>query len=145
MPPQSAPDWLKQTALTVPGFPECYVEVDMHTLQHIRYPDVFALGDAGSTPNAKSGAAIRMQAPVVAENLVTSLAGGEPSASYDGYTSCPVATARDRILIAEFDYTMEPHPTLPVVNTLRERKDFGIFKRFVLPTLYWKFMLRGLA
>ncbi len=40
-----------------------YVEVDKHTLQHVRYPNVFSLGDAGSTPNSKTGAAIRNRPP----------------------------------------------------------------------------------
>ena len=145
VPPQSAPDWLKQTALAVPDSPTGYVDIDKHTLQHVRYPDIFALGDAGSTPNSRSGASVRKQAPVVAANIVASLAGRELSASYDGYSSCPITTGQHRILLAEFDYTMEPHPTIPLINTVREHKDFGMFTRYILPTMYWQFMLRGLA
>jgi sulfide:quinone oxidoreductase len=145
VPPQSAPDWLKATPLAVPDNPAGWVDVDKHTLQHVRFPEVFALGDAGSTPNSKTGAAIRKQAPVVAANVAASLADRPISARYDGYASCPLTTARDRLLLAEFDYTMEPHPTLPLVNTQRERKDFGVFKRYALPTMYWNFMLKGLA
>ena len=145
VPPQSAPDWLKATRLAVPDNPAGWVDVDKHTLQHARFPEVFALGDAGSTPNSKTGAAIRKQAPVVAANVAASLADRPLSAAYDGYASCPLTTARDRLLLAEFDYTLEPHPTLPLVNTQRERKDFGVFKRYALPTMYWNFMLKGLA
>jgi sulfide:quinone oxidoreductase len=145
VPPQSAPDWLKATPLAVPDNPAGWVDVDKHTLQHVRFPEVFALGDAGSTPNSKTGAAIRKQAPVVAANVAASLAGKPLSATYDGYASCPLTTARNRLLLAEFDYTLEPHPTLPLVDTQRERKDFGIFKRYALPTMYWNFMLKGLA
>ena len=144
-PPQSAPDWLKQSDLAVPDSPDGFVDVDKHTMRHVRYPDIFALGDASSSPNSKTGAAIRKQAPVVAENLVASLEGRELTASYNGYASCPITTARDRILLTEFDYTMQPHPTLPLVNTLRERKDFGKFTGFALPALYWNLMLRGIA
>jgi sulfide:quinone oxidoreductase len=145
VPPQSAPDWLKATPLAAPDNPAGWVDVDKHTLQHVRFPEVFALGDAGSTPNSKTGAAIRKQAPVVAANVAASLADRPLSATYDGYASCPLTTARDRLLLAEFDYTLEPHPTLPLVNTQRERKDFGVFKRYALPTMYWNFMLKGLA
>jgi sulfide:quinone oxidoreductase len=145
VPPQSAPDWLKTSPLAVPDNPAGWVDVDKHTLQHVRFPEVFALGDAGSTPNSKTGAAIRKQAPVVAANVAASLADKPLSAAYDGYASCPLTTARDRLLLAEFDYTLEPHPTLPLVDTQRERKDFGIFKRYALPTMYWNFMLKGLA
>jgi sulfide:quinone oxidoreductase len=145
VPPQSAPDWLKATPLAVPDNPAGWVDVDKHTLQHVRFREVFALGDAGSTPNSKTGAAIRKQAPVVAANVAASLADKPLPASYDGYASCPLTTARDRLLLAEFDYTLEPHPTLPLVNTQRERRDFGVFKRYALPTMYWNFMLKGLA
>src|SRR5699024_5775775 len=70
VPPQSAPGWLKATPLADPDNPDGYVEIDKYTLQHTRYGTVFALGDAGSTPNSKTGAAIRKQAPVLVENLL---------------------------------------------------------------------------
>ena len=66
VPPQSAPDWVKASPLSIPGDAKGWIDIDKHTMQHVRYPDVFALGDAGSTPNSKTGAAIRKQAPVVA-------------------------------------------------------------------------------
>jgi len=145
VPPQSAPDWIKAGPLADPANPAGYIEVDKHTLQHVRYPTVFALGDAGSTPNSKTGAAVRHQAPTVAENLRAVLAGRAPTKSYDGYASCPLTTARDRMLLAEFDYTMKPAPSIPLLDTKREHRDFGLLKKAGLPTLYWNFMLKGLA
>ena len=145
VPPQSAPDWLKATGLGVPETATGYVDVDKHTLQHVRHPEIFALGDAGSTPNSKTGAAIRKQAPVAVANVISSLAGRPLEASYDGYASCPLTTGRDRLLLAEFDYSLEPHPTIPFVDTTRERRDRGLFKRRLLPTMYWNLMLRGRA
>jgi len=106
VPPQSAPDWVKKTALADPASPAGYVEIDKHTMQHTRYPNVFALGDAGSSPNSKTGAAIRKQAPVVVANLLDVMAGRAPKAKYDGYGSCPLTTSRRHMLLAEFDYSM---------------------------------------
>lgn len=145
VPPQSAPDWLKATGLGVSGTATGYVDVDKHTLQHVRHPEIFALGDAGSTPNSKTGAAVRKQAPVAVANIVSSLADRPLVAAYDGYASCPLTTGRDRLLLAEFDYSLEPHPTIPFVDTMRERRDLGLFKRRMLPTMYWNLMLRGRA
>jgi sulfide:quinone oxidoreductase len=145
VPPQSAPDWIKASPIADPANPGGYVEVDKHTMQHTRYPNVFALGDAGSTPNSKTGAAIRKQAPVVTKNVLASMAGRPATARYDGYASCPLTTARDRMLLAEFDYTMEPAPSIPFIDTTRERKDMWYLKRYGLPALYWNLMLRGLA
>jgi sulfide:quinone oxidoreductase len=145
VPPQSAPDWIKQGPLADPDNPAGYVQVDKNTHQHVRYPNVFSLGDAGSTPNSKTGAAIRKQAPVVAANLLAVMADQDLPASYDGYASCPITTARNRMLLAEFDYTMKPHPTVPLIDTQQERYDMWLLKRFGLPYLYWNLMLKGLA
>ncbi|GAA3039435.1 NAD(P)/FAD-dependent oxidoreductase [Actinokineospora globicatena] len=142
VPPQSAPDWIKGGPLAGENG---YVEVDKHTMRHVRHPEVFALGDAGSTPNSKTGAAIRKQAPVVVANLLSVRNGQEPTARYGGYASCPLTTARRRMLLAEFDYTMRPTPSIPVINTIRERADMWYLKRHGLPFLYWNLMLRGRA
>lgn len=142
VPPQSAPDWVKKTSLADPAG---YVEIDKRTMQHTRYSDVFALGDAGSSPNSKTGAAIRKQAPVVVANLVDVMAGKAPSARYQGYASCPLTTSRHSMLLAEFDYSMKPTPSIPVIDTIKERRDMWYLKRYGLPALYWQGMLRGVA
>jgi sulfide:quinone oxidoreductase len=145
VPPQSAPDWLKATPLADPANPAGYVEIDKNTLRHVRYPNVFSLGDAGNSPTSKTGAAIRKQAPAVARNVVASLNEAPLPASYDGYSSCPLTTSRHKVLLAEFDYTKEPRPTFPVINTARERRDMWYLKRYGLSFMYWNLMLRGRA
>jgi sulfide:quinone oxidoreductase len=145
VPPQSAPGWIRQGPLADPANPGGYVQIDKNTMRHARYPNVFSLGDAGSSPNSKTGAAIRKQAPVVAENLAAVMAGREPAAGYDGYASCPLTTARNRMLLAEFDYTMKPRPTIPLINTQKERYDMWLLKRYGLPFMYWNLMLKGQA
>lgn len=145
VPPQSAPDWVKKTELADPNNPGGYVEIDKHTMQHSRYPNVFALGDAGSSPNSKTGAAIRKQAPVVVTNLLEVMEGRPVKAQYGGYASCPLTTSRHHMLLAEFDYSMTPKPSIPVINTIKERRDMWYLKRYGLPGLYWNLMLRGLA
>ena len=145
VPPQSAPDWLKATPLADPANPNGYVEIDKETMRHARFPEVFALGDAGSSPNSKTGAAIRKQAPVAVENLLAVIAGKEPPARYDGYASCPITTARNRMLLCEFDYSLQPHPTIPMIDTTHERYDMWLLKRYGLPFMYWNLMLKGRA
>ncbi len=144
-PPQSAPDWIRTGPLAGPDDPGGYVTVDRETLRHTRYPEIFALGDASNLPTSKTGAAIRKQAPVLVANLRAALAGDEPTARYDGYTSCPVVTAHNRMLLAEFDYSLQPTPTIPLIDTKRERYDMYLLKRYGLPALYWHIMLRGRA
>jgi sulfide:quinone oxidoreductase len=143
-PPQSAPHWVKHSPLAGDD-PKGWVSVDRHTLQHTRYPTVFALGDVTDTPNAKTGAAVRKQAPVVVENLLAALEGRSLDARYEGYGSCPFVTARNRMVLAEFDYSGRPTPSIPFINTQKERYDMWLLKRYGLPFLYWHLMLRGLA
>ena len=145
VPPQSAPDWIKSSPLADLDNPAGYVQVGKHSMQHARFPDVFALGDAGSTPNSKTGAAIRKQAPVLVENLLAVRADRAPSAQYDGYASCPLTTARNKMLLAEFDYSMKPAPSIPVIDTTHERRDMWLLKKYGLPFLYWNFILTGRA
>ncbi|MDH3706884.1 MAG: NAD(P)/FAD-dependent oxidoreductase [Acidimicrobiia bacterium] len=144
VPHQSAPDWIKASPLS-DGTANGYVEVDKHTHQHVRHPNVFALGDAGSTPNSKTGAAVRKQAPVVVQNLLSHLKGDELTASYDGYSSCPIVTAHDRMLLAEFDYDLQRKPSFPVIDLTKPRRDMWYLKKYGLPFLYWNLMLKGRA
>jgi sulfide:quinone oxidoreductase len=111
----------------------------------VRYPEVYSLGDVCDAPTSKTGAAIRRQAPVVVANVLATLSGKEPNAHYDGYAACPFTTARGKMLLAEFDYSLTPHPTIPFINTQRERYDMWLVKRFGLPAYYWNVMLRGLG
>ncbi|WP_028265829.1 NAD(P)/FAD-dependent oxidoreductase [Arthrobacter sp. MA-N2] len=145
VPPQSAPDWLKRTPLADPASPAGYVEVDKNTMQHVRYPEIFALGDAGSTPNSKTGAAIRKQAPVLVKNLLAAINGAIPVARYEGYSSCPLTTARGKMLLAEFDYSLQPAPSFPFIDTTKERRDMWLLKRYGLPFMYWNLILKGHA
>jgi sulfide:quinone oxidoreductase len=145
VPPQSAPDFVKQSPLAcAEGAGKGWVEVDKNTLQHPRYDRIFGLGDATTTPNAKTGAAIRHQVPVLVENLLARMQDRELKASYGGYGACPLVTGRGKVLLAEFDYTQEPTPTLPI-NTMKERYSMWLLKRYALPWAYWNLMMRGIV
>ncbi len=143
-PPQGPPDVVRQSDLA--DRESGWVEVDPHTLRHPRFPNVFSLGDVSGSPNAKTGAAIRKQAPVVAENLLAVRAGRslDPAVRYDGYASCPLITGYGKLVLAEFDYDNEPAPSFPF-DTSQERYSMWVLKKDVLPRMYWHGMLKGRA
>jgi sulfide:quinone oxidoreductase len=143
VPPQSAPDWLKATPLADPATPFGYARVDKHTLQSPDWPNVFALGDASNLPTSKTGAAARKQAVALVNNLLAAMNDRPLPARYNGYTSCPLVTSRNRMLLAEFDYDLKRTPTFPFINTLKPRYDMWLLKRYGLPALYWNVMLKG--
>ncbi|MCS6928211.1 MAG: NAD(P)/FAD-dependent oxidoreductase [Saprospiraceae bacterium] len=144
-PPQSAPDFIKNSPLAVPGNPLGWVDVDKHTFQHVRYPNVYSIGDASSTPNAKTGAAIRKQVPVLVEQLLAQIKTGKPAAAqYNGYGSCPLVTGYGKLVLAEFDYNNQPIETFPFDQS-KERWTMYQLKRHILPWLYWNKILKGTA
>lgn len=144
VPRQSAPDWIKASPLST-GDASGFVDIDKHTMQHVRYPNVFSLGDAGSSPNAKTGAAVRKQAPVVVDNIDAHLNGRPLASSYDGYSSCPIVTSAHAMLLAEFDYDLKLEPSFPVLNPSKPHRPYWYLKKYGLPFLYWNLMLKGLA
>ena len=140
-PPMSAPDVIKNSPLANAGG---WVDVDKATLRHTRFPNVFACGDASSLPTSKTGAAIRKQAPVLVANLLAAMKQQQPSASYDGYTSCPLVTGYGKLILAEFDYDLKPAESFPFDQS-KERLSMYLLKKHALPPLYWSGMLKGRA
>ncbi|MCR9179415.1 MAG: NAD(P)/FAD-dependent oxidoreductase [Erythrobacteraceae bacterium] len=142
VPPQVAPQFLADSPLAAESG---FTDVDHHTLQHVRYPNVFGLGDAGAMPNAKTAAAARKQAPVVAINALRQLDGKGPTAGYDGYGSCPLTVERGKIVLAEFAYGGKLAPSFPtwLVDGTKPTRLSWILKADLLPWIYWNGMLKG--
>lgn len=138
-PPQSPPEEIKSSPLANPAG---WVELNQNTMQHVRYPNVFSLGDISSTPNSKTAAAVRKQAPVVVGNILGMMAKTAVTGGYDGYASCPLTTAVGKTILAEFIYGGKVTPTLPL-NPAKEHWIGWWIKRTGLPLMYWHYMLKG--
>ncbi len=119
-----------------------WVDVDAYTLQHKTYDNIFSAGDSSNLPTSKTGAAIRKQAPVVAENIIAAINDKELDATYDGYTSCPLVTGVNRLVMAEFDYDKVPKESFPIDQS-KERASMYFVKKRLLPIMYWNGMLKG--
>ena len=145
VPPQSAPDWLKATDLPAPGDKGGFVEVDRQTLRHLRYPNVWSLGDAAGTTNSKAGGALRKQTKVVAKNLVAARKGRPLTQKYNGYSVCPFTVSRNTVVFAEFDDRYRPMPTIPRVPTWNESRLSWWVDRDMFPKVYWNLILKGRA
>jgi sulfide:quinone oxidoreductase len=138
-PPMGPPDFVRRSPL---ADGEGWVDVDPATLRHVRYPNVFGLGDASNLPTSKTGAAIRKQAPVVAANVLATLGGRAMAGLYDGYTSCPLVTGYGGLVLAEFDYSKGPAETFPFDQS-QPRFSMMMLKKHGLPAMYWHGMLKG--
>ncbi|MCK8787376.1 bifunctional protein tyrosine phosphatase family protein/NAD(P)/FAD-dependent oxidoreductase [Roseomonas sp. NAR14] len=143
VPPQVAPDFLRVSPLADGAG---WMDVDQATLRHRRYPGIYGLGDACNAPNAKTAAAARKQAPIVAHNLLRDMGavqGGD--AIYDGYGSCPLTVERGKIVLAEFGFGGRLLPSFPawLIDGRRPSRLAWLLKERMLPWMYWKAMLRG--
>jgi len=139
VPPQVSPDFIRQSPLADAAG---WCEVNMHTLQHVRYPEVFGLGDICSTSNAKTAAAVRKQIVVVAENLLALRKQQPLPLKYDGYGSCPLTVEKGKVILAEFGYAGKLLPTFPLDPTVARRSAWWL-KASLLPWFYWNGMLKG--
>jgi len=141
-PPQCAPDFIRVSPLADAAG---WVDVDQSTLRHKTYDNIWALGDVMNAPNAKTAAAARKQAPVVAENIVADMAGRSARAQYDGYGSCPLTVERGKIVLAEFGYGGVLLPSFPkaLIDGTKPSRAAWFLKERVLPPIYWKAMLKG--
>ena len=139
VPPQQAPDVIRRSELADKAG---WFETDPATLQHPRYPEIFALGDVCNTPNAKTAAATRKQVVVVAENLLALRKGVTLPKRYDGYGSCPLTVENGKVILAEFGYGGKLLPTFPLDPTV-PRKSAWLLKATLLPWFYWQGMLKG--
>jgi sulfide:quinone oxidoreductase len=142
VPPQCAPDFIRNSSVADRAG---WVAVDQHTLQHVKYTNIWSLGDVCSAPNAKTAAAVRKQAPVVACNIIADISRQSARYRYDGYGACPLTVEKGRVVMAEFTYGGKLAPSLPswLMQGTRPTWLGWLLKAVFMPALYFDFMLRG--
>lgn len=144
VPPMSAPDFVKNSSLTDESKPGGWVKVDKETMVHTKYKNIVSFGDVAGLPTSKTGAAIRLQAPIAAANLVELMQGKQPSGKYNGYSACPIVTEYGKVLMCEFGYDKKLMPTIPWIDPAIERGMWWTLKVHGLKPMYYHGMLKGL-
>lgn len=146
VPPMRAPDALANSDLAwqAGSFADDgrWMEVDKHTMRHPRFPNVFGAGDCVGTPIGKTAASVKAQVPVAVENMIQAIQQREMTASYNGYTSCPLITARGRGILVEFDYALDMVPSFPFISPYEEHWVPWVMKDRMLHAAY-NAMMRG--
>ncbi len=140
-PPQSAPDFIKTSPL---ANADGRVDVHPNTLQHNKFQNVFGLGDAASTTNAKTASAVRKQVPVVVDNILHLMKAEALSPKYDGYGSCPLVTSLNTVLLAEFSYDGKITPSFPFLDPRKSLWIWWMGKKIGFPWIYWSLMIKGI-
>ena len=140
-PPQKAPDEIGKSAI---GSAKGWVPVNKETLQHVKYKNIFAIGDIAAVPMGKTGGSVRKQYKVLVDNLISVMEGKELTAKYEGYTVCPLITDIGKVMLAEFDWTAKPTPSFPLDPT-QERYLWWLLKVYLLKPMTQYGMLSGKA
>ncbi len=138
-PPMKAVDEIGNSPL---GSKKGWVPVNKETLQHVKYKNVFSLGDIAAIPLGKTGGSVRKQYKVLADNIISAMEDKELNAKYDGYTVCPIITGIGTVLLAEFDWSMKPTPSFPLDPT-KERYIWWLLKAYILKPMTQYGMLSG--
>ncbi|WP_440163280.1 NAD(P)/FAD-dependent oxidoreductase [Actinobacillus pleuropneumoniae] len=148
IPPQVAPDAVRNSPLawqTGPWKNEGWMEVSKSTLRHVRYPNVFGVGDIAGVPKGKTAASVKWQVPVAVDHLICELQGKESQLIYNGYTSCPLITEVGRAMLVEFDYNNNLQPSFPgIIHPLEDSWTSWLLETIGLKPTYLS-MLRGKA
>ncbi|WP_031347948.1 NAD(P)/FAD-dependent oxidoreductase [Sulfurimonas hongkongensis] len=126
------------------GSAKGWVPVNKETLQHIKFKNVFSLGDIAQVPMGKTGGSIRKQYKVLVDNLIAQMEGKKLPSKYAGYTVCPLITDIGTVMLAEFDWTVRPTPSFPL-DPLVERWIFWLMKVYALKPMTMYGMLSGKA
>ncbi|NXR78510.1 SQOR protein, partial [Pycnonotus jocosus] len=119
-----------------------WVDVDKETLQHKKYPNVFGIGDCTNLPTSKTAAAVAAQSAILDKTMSRVMKNELPVKKYDGYTSCPLVTGYNKVILAEFDYNAQPLETFPIDQS-KERTTMYHMKADMMPLLYWNALLKG--
>lgn len=145
-PPQRAAKVVEDSEL---ANDEGWLDCDPGTLQHNKYRNIFGIGDVTSIPNSKTGSAIKNEVPAVIGNLLNLIYKEDKEVEeYNGYSACPLVTAYDKMVLAEFDYDNNfiPDPKLKgmgVMDSSKEHWRLWLLKKYGLPYMYWNQMLTG--
>ncbi len=150
LPPMTAPVFVPQSGLSKTSgknAAEGWVDTDKFTLLHKKYPNIISCGDVAGIPTSKTSAAIRKQAPIAAENLVSLMEGKTPTRQYDGYAACPIITDYGHILMCEFDYRKNRKSSFPLslMDMSKESRLAWLLKVYALKPMYFYGMLNGLV
>jgi len=111
-PPMKAGNFLAESdLLNDNGF----VDVDAKTLEHKKYPQIFAIGDISGCSVLKSASAISSQVKIITDTIRRLDEGKKPKAKYDGYGRDTLLCPESRSALYE-TWNYQGNPLSPVID-----------------------------
>ncbi|MDF1882642.1 NAD(P)/FAD-dependent oxidoreductase [Sulfurimonas sp. SAG-AH-194-C21] len=141
VPHMSAPDALVNSPLCKKeGMFKDWLEVDEETLQHIKYENVFGIGDVCGTPLGKTIPSAQHQAKIVLKNLQSVINKKELQAKFDGHSVCPIKVGFGEVVMVEFNYS-GLNPSISYLDASKPSWLWWIYDVYAAKPLYWNGVL----
>jgi sulfide:quinone oxidoreductase len=86
-----------------------FVATHKHTLQSLKFPNMFILGDATNLPTSKAGSVAHFEAETVADNILLFIEGKPLKEEFDGHANCFIESGDGKALLIDFNYKVDPH------------------------------------
>ena len=109
VPPMKAPDEIGKSKI---GSKSGWVPVNKETLQHLKYENIFSLGDIIDTKFGKTASSIKKQYPILVNNIISMIKNNEiqnNSDKYNGYTNYSILTGIGSSMNVEFDWNKKTY------------------------------------
>jgi len=125
-----------------------FVPVDKHTLQSVKFENIFVIGDAGNFPTSKAGSVVHFQADTLYENLMCYIENRPFTGSFDGHSNCYIETGHGKGALIDFNYETEPlpgsfpFPGLGPFGLLKESR-MNHYGKLMFRWIYWHILLKG--
>lgn len=125
-----------------------FVPTDKHTLQSVKFNNVFVLGDASNIPTSKAGSVAHFASEILFDNLMSAIEGRPLLAKFDGHANCYIETGYGKGALIDFNYDTEPLPgtfPLPGIGPFGLLKNTKInhYGKVMFRWIYWHILLKG--
>lgn len=125
-----------------------FVGTHRRTLQSLKHPDMFVIGDATNLPASKAGSVAHFEGETLADNIMLYIKGKPLKEEFDGHSNCFVESGNGKALLIDFNYEYEPHegrfPFFFGPLKLLEETRLNHWGKHAFRWIYWNVLLRGL-
>jgi sulfide:quinone oxidoreductase len=123
-----------------------WIEVEESTLQHKRFNNIFAVGDAAGTSVLKTGAAIVDQVKTVVDAVRSIDEGKKPTVTYEGYGCDTIlCTKKKSVLFEAYDQKKKPLALLEFFDPLKCHEIYWYFNSRMLKPYVMHAVMKGWA
>ena len=125
-----------------------FVPTDKHTLQSLKWENIFVIGDAGNFATSKAGSVVHFQSEILTENLHCYIEHRPFTASFDGHSNCYIETGHGMGALIDFNYDTEPlpghfpFPGIGPFGLLKESR-MNHYGKLLFRWIYWHILLKG--